>query len=79
MGFGPNAPQAPRCTPISSSACNWQRRLPEDVSTWLDGGAWTGTMQELIWDEDGEILALRPRPAAWRPPFEQPSHACAQR
>lgn len=34
-------------------------------------------MQELIWDEDGEILSLRPRPAAWRAPHERPNHQCA--
>ena len=34
----------------------------------MDGGTWTGTMTDLLWDEDGEMFKCSPRPAAWAPP-----------
>ena len=51
-------------------------RLAEDPYQWMDGGTWKGIMHEMIWDEDGEILALRPRPAAWHPPPPRPDYRC---
>ena len=51
-------------------------RLAEDPHQWMDGGTWKGVMHEMIWDEDGEILALRPRPAAWHPPPSRPDYRC---
>ena len=54
-------------------------RLAEDPQQWMDGGTWKGIMHEMIWDEDGEILALRPRPAAWHPPPPRPDYRCVGR
>ncbi|KAK9812635.1 hypothetical protein WJX72_000997 [[Myrmecia] bisecta] len=46
-------------------------RLDSDVQKWMDGGQWKGTLTEAIWDEDGDYMQLRPRPAVWSPPSRQ--------
>ncbi|KAK9818828.1 hypothetical protein WJX74_007859 [Apatococcus lobatus] len=42
--------------------------LHADPEKWLEHGDWEGTMSEVIWDDDGEMLRLRTRPAIWTPP-----------
>ncbi|KAK9842046.1 hypothetical protein WJX81_005876 [Elliptochloris bilobata] len=46
-------------------------RLAARPEEWLAEGTWRGTMQEAVWDEDGDMLMLRPRPAVWCPPDPQ--------
>ena len=46
-------------------------RLDADPEKWLAHGEWEGTMSEVIWDDDGEMLRLRNRPAIWSPPDPQ--------
>ena len=80
MACGPGTLAGTAVLPASSHALLLrvlpQGRLPEDESRWMDGGTWKGVMHEMIWDEDGEILALRPRPAAWHPPPPRPDYRC---
>ena len=61
--------------PLASIHCVWlhltvvaPRRLATRPEEWLAEGAWRGMMQEAVWDEDGDMLMLRPRPAVWCPP-----------
>jgi hypothetical protein len=42
-------------------------RLDSDPNNWL-GPEWRGRMREIVWDEDGDMLQLRSRPARWDPP-----------
>lgn len=43
-------------------------RLAAAPEAWLADGAWRGVMREAVWDEGGDMLLLRPRPAVWAPP-----------
>lgn len=43
-------------------------RLDEDVHLWLDHGSYKGEMAEAVWDDEGEMLKLPPRPAKWLAP-----------
>ena len=43
-------------------------RLAAAPEAWLADGAWRGVMREAVWDEGGDMLLLRPRPAGWAPP-----------
>lgn len=45
-------------------------RLDPDPRQWLDG-RWEGSLVDIVWDEDGEMVRLPPRPAAWSPPDPQ--------
>lgn len=45
--------------------------LDPDPSTWMDGGSWEGVMQDLLWDDEGEMYRCSPRPAAWFPPAKK--------
>lgn len=42
-------------------------RLPQDPAEWLDPN-WKGVMVEMLWDDDGLMSALRPRPVSWTAP-----------
>ena len=62
-------------TPLAFIYCVWlqltfvvPRRLATRPEEWLAEGTWRGMMQEAVWDEDDDMLMLRPRPAVWCPP-----------
>lgn len=42
-------------------------RLDPNPQKWL-AGRWEGFLVDIVWDEDGEMVRLPPRPAAWSPP-----------
>ena len=53
-------------------------RLEGTPSLWMEGDRWEGSMTDIVWDEDGEMLRLPPRPAVWTPPDPlSPTHRCA--
>ncbi|KAK9818837.1 hypothetical protein WJX74_010622 [Apatococcus lobatus] len=43
-------------------------RLHEDPQEWLPDSHQSGFIQELIWDEDGQMIRLEERPSIWHPP-----------
>jgi hypothetical protein len=43
-------------------------RLDAATETWLENGSWKGEMQEVVWDEDGEVMKMASRPATWQAP-----------
>jgi len=51
-------------------------RLSVNTADWMPG-KWTGQLVDIVWDEDGEMVRLPPRPAAWAPPPHRSNHECA--